>query len=100
MWVEFSLFLFTQEVVHTHAFLHAMLINNFILNLFHRGVWKDPRYLEQKHEALRRDFRRKKYIYHRRDLMPKCVIELIPNHCEQKSDKLPLFVPVLPPKIG
>jgi hypothetical protein len=28
--------------------------------LFHRGVWKDPRYLEQKHEVLRRDLRRKK----------------------------------------
>jgi hypothetical protein len=46
-------------------------------NLFHRGVWKDPRYLEQKREAFRRDFRRKKYIYHRRGLMPKCVIELV-----------------------
>ena len=49
----------------------------FLTNLFHRGVWKDPRYLEQKREVLRRYFRRNKYIYHRKDLMPKSVIELV-----------------------
>ena len=56
--------------------------------MFHRGVWKDPRYLEQKREALRRDFRRKKYIYHRRDLMPKCVIELVRHWYPNLQDKI------------
>ena len=59
----------------------------FWTNLFHRGVWKDPRYLEQKHEALHRDFRRKKYIYHRRDLIPKCVIELVRHWYPNLQDK-------------
>jgi predicted nuclease of restriction endonuclease-like RecB superfamily len=53
----------------------------FWTNLFHRGVWKDPRYLEQKREALRRDFRRKKYIYHR------CVIELVRHWYPNLQDK-------------
>lgn len=59
----------------------------FWTNLFHRGVWKDPRYLERKCVALRRDFRRKKYIYHRRDLMPKCVIELVRHWYPNLQDK-------------
>jgi hypothetical protein len=59
----------------------------FWTNLFHRGVWKDPRYLEQKHVVLRRDFRRKKYIYHRRDLMSKCVIELVRHWYPNLQDK-------------
>ena len=59
----------------------------FWTNLFHRGVWKDPRYLEQKREVLRRDFRRNKYIYHRKDLMPKCVIELVRHWYPNLQDK-------------
>ncbi|CAC5400035.1 unnamed protein product [Mytilus coruscus] len=49
----------------------------FWTNLFHRNVWQDPRYLERKRAALRQDPRRRNYVYHRRDLMPKCVIELV-----------------------
>jgi hypothetical protein len=60
----------------SYKFLRKEKYKRFWTNLFHRGVWKDPRYSEQKHEALCRDFRRKKYIYHRRDLMPKCVQKL------------------------
>ena len=59
----------------------------FWTNLFHRGVWKDPRYLEEKHEALHRDFRREKYIYHRRDLMPKSVIEFVRHWYPNLQDK-------------
>ena len=55
--------------------------NRFWTNLFLRGVWKDPRYLEQKREALRRDFRRKKYIYHR------CVIERVRHWYPNLQDK-------------
>lgn len=59
----------------------------FWTNLFHRGVWKDPRYLERKRNALDRDFRRKKYVYHRRDLMPKCVIEIVRQWFPNLPDK-------------
>ena len=45
----------------------------FWTNLFHRNVWQDPRYLVRKRAALRQDPRRRNYVYHRRDLMPKCV---------------------------
>lgn len=49
----------------------------FWTNLFHRKVWKDPRYIERKKQALSMDLRRSKYVYHRRDLMPKCILELV-----------------------
>jgi hypothetical protein len=51
MLVEFSLFLLTQEVVHTHAFLHASS------------------------------------LAHRRDLMSKCVIELVRHWFPNLQDK-------------
>ena len=46
-------------------------------NLFHRNVWQDPGYLVRKRAALRQDTRRRNYVYHRRDLMPKCVLVLV-----------------------
>ena len=49
----------------------------FWTNLFHRGIWDDPRYKQRKREALRRDLRRRKFVYHRRDIMPKCVVGLV-----------------------
>ena len=49
----------------------------FWTNLFHRNVWQDPRYLVRKRAALRQDPRRRNYVYHRRDLMPKCVLVLV-----------------------
>ncbi|KAK3098257.1 hypothetical protein FSP39_017655 [Pinctada imbricata] len=48
----------------------------FWTNLFHRRVWRDSRYLARKEEALSRD--RTEYdVFHRRDLMPKCVVTLV-----------------------
>ena len=49
----------------------------FWTNLFHRRVWRDPRYLARKEEALSRDQRTEYDVFHRRDLMPKCVIKLV-----------------------
>jgi hypothetical protein len=49
----------------------------FWTNLFHRNVWQDPSYLVRKSAALRQDTRRRNYVYHRRDLMPKCVLVLV-----------------------
>jgi len=60
-----------------NSFLRKGNYKRFWTLLFHRKVWEDPRYIERKHTALRSDPRRKKYIYHRRDLMPKCVVQLV-----------------------
>ena len=60
-----------------NSFLRKEKYKRFWTNLFHREVWKDPRYLRRKRQALRRDRPRRKYVYHRRDLMPKCIIELV-----------------------
>ena len=46
--------------------------------MFHREVWKDPRYLAEKTRVLQRDRRfRTNFTWHRRDIMPKCVLELV-----------------------
>ena len=46
--------------------------------MFHREVWKDPRYLAEKTRVLQRDRRfRNNFEWHRRDIMPKCVLELV-----------------------
>ncbi|KAJ8308363.1 hypothetical protein KUTeg_013237, partial [Tegillarca granosa] len=44
--------------------------------LLHRGAWSDERYLAAKSEAMRLDGRRTSYEWHRRDIMPKCVLSL------------------------
>ena len=38
---------------------------------------KDPRYQAEKLKALRADLRQRKYEWHRRDIMPKCVLSLV-----------------------
>ncbi|KAK3083397.1 hypothetical protein FSP39_009076 [Pinctada imbricata] len=45
--------------------------------LFHRGVFLDERYQNRKLEAMRQDPRLRNQVCHRRDLLPKCVIELV-----------------------
>ena len=63
------------------------IYKRFWTMLFHRNVWIDPRYIERKRNALRQDPQRKNYIFHRRDLMPKCVVSKVrfwlPNLNEQ-----------------
>ena len=45
--------------------------------LFHRGVFLDERYQSIKQAALKRDPRCKNMVWHRRDILPKCVLELV-----------------------
>ena len=39
------------------------------------GIWRKPAYLSKKAVALGRDPRRKTFVYHRREIMPDCVIK-------------------------
>lgn len=52
--------------------------------LYHRRIWQDPEYMMRKVAALGHDPARRQYVYHRRDLMPNCVIKLVrwwyPSH--------------------
>jgi len=45
--------------------------------LFHREVFNDERYKARKLRALQEDPSRKKLMWHRRDLLPKCVLQLV-----------------------
>ena len=44
-----------------------------------RDIWEDPRYKARKQQALGMDPRRHQYVYHRRDLMPDCVLKKVRN---------------------
>jgi hypothetical protein len=43
----------------------------------HRGVWNDDRYIVMKADAMSRDPRRQRYDWHKRDILPKCVVSLV-----------------------
>lgn len=45
--------------------------------MFHRDAWKDPRYVAAKAVALQSDRRQRQFEWHRRDIMPKCVLSLV-----------------------
>ena len=45
--------------------------------LFHRIVFRDDRYLSKKRLAMDRDPRLRHYVWHRRDIMPDCVLKLV-----------------------
>lgn len=45
--------------------------------MFHRDVWNDPRYSRKKLSALQSDPRFRRYVWHRRDIMPKCVVNTV-----------------------
>lgn len=47
--------------------------------LYHRDVWRDDRYQERKLQALARDPKFKNFIWHKRDIMPNCVLKLVRN---------------------
>ena len=47
--------------------------------LLHRGVWVDARYLMRKGAALNLDPRYRNFVYHRRDIMPDCVVKNVRN---------------------
>jgi hypothetical protein len=39
-------------------------------------VWNDDRYIVMKADAMSQDHRRQRYDWHKRDIMPKCVVSL------------------------
>lgn len=45
--------------------------------LYHRGVWLDPEYMRRKVIALGYDPNQTEYVYHRRDIMPNCVLQIV-----------------------
>ena len=45
--------------------------------LYHRRVWRDERYMARKTQALGIDKNKQKYVYHKRDTMPDCVLDLV-----------------------
>lgn len=55
--------------------------------LFHRNVWADPRYKERKRRFLQHDPRRRNHAYHRRDIMPKCVVDLVRHWLPNLKDQ-------------
>lgn len=76
-----------HEPSEGNSFLRKDKFKRFWTNLFHRGVWSDPRYLTRKKDALKRDRPRKKYVYHRRDIIPKCVLGLVRQWFPNPSEK-------------
>ena len=55
------------------------LYKKFWTMMHHRGTWNNPLYLNKKQFALGADPNRRRYvyIYHRRDIMPDCVIKVV-----------------------
>ena len=45
--------------------------------MFHQRVWDDPRYKRKKQLALQSDPRFRRYVWHRRDIMPNCVLTIV-----------------------
>ena len=45
--------------------------------LYHREVFLDERYINRKLEALKRDPRRRNTVYHRREILPDCVLNTV-----------------------
>ena len=45
--------------------------------LLNRGVWKDERYVVRKSNAMSLDPLLRDYVWHKRDIMPDCVLKLV-----------------------
>lgn len=56
--------------------LRKELYKRFWTMLLHRNAWSDLRYVEAKTAALQGDRRFRKYVWHRRDIIPKCVLKI------------------------
>lgn len=52
-------------------------VKNINTMLLHRNAWSDLRYVEAKTAALQGDRRFRKYVWHRRDIIPKCVLNIV-----------------------
>lgn len=67
----------TQVPHRRNSFLRKEKYKRFWTMMHHRGVWNDERYQIMKNDAMERDRRRKKFEWHKRDIMPKCVLEIV-----------------------
>jgi len=76
-----------NEYHERNTFLRKDKFKRFWTNLFHRGAWNDPRYLRIKKDSLKRDRPRQNYVFHRRDIIPKCVLELVRKWLPNPADK-------------
>ncbi len=54
--------------------LRKIPYRKFWTMLHHREIWIDPEYMARKVAARGYDPTRKQFVYHRRDIMPKCVL--------------------------
>ena len=64
----------TEAPCRRNSALRKEKYKRFWTMMFHRDAWKVPRYQAEKLRALRADPRHRKYEWHRRDIMPKCVL--------------------------
>jgi hypothetical protein len=67
----------TEEPHLRNSGLRKEHYKRFWTMLLHRGVWNDDRYIVMKVDAMSRDPRRQRYDWHKRDIMPKCVVSLV-----------------------
>jgi hypothetical protein len=57
--------------------LRKRLYQKFWTMMYHRGIWAEEEYLQRKAVALGFDPHHNHYVYHKRDIMPACVIKLV-----------------------
>ncbi|CAG2188780.1 unnamed protein product [Mytilus edulis] len=67
-----------SEVAHQrNSSLRKEHYKRFWTMLLHRGAWNDDRYMLMKADAMTRDHRSQRFDWHKRDIMPKCVVTLV-----------------------
>lgn len=57
--------------------LRKETFKRFWTMMYHRNVWSHPSYIQKKIRALQRDHRYRNFVYHRRDIMPDCVLKCV-----------------------
>ena len=82
MWWETD----NQPSHERNATIRKGIYKRFWTMLFHRQVWRDPRYLAKKEETLSQDVNRQFCVWgggrhHKRDIMPDCVLKLVRSWC-------------------
>ena len=61
----------------SHHGIRKEKYRRFWTMMMQRRVWDDPRYKQKKQLALQRDPRYKHFVWHRRDIMLKCVLSAV-----------------------
>ena len=57
--------------------LRKTAYRKFWTMMYHRGVWNCQEYMDRKVSAFGLDPQRTKYVYHKRDIMPDCVLKVV-----------------------